>query len=101
MCHTFDTLALALYVVAVRSNRLKCDEAPDEPPSVMTEDVLKIECNISISTNYMHTGIMDVRLSLRLFSSIELGTRAHLPWVTLAIDYVGSGPEDREAFPDA
>ncbi|EIM84385.1 cysteine proteinase [Stereum hirsutum FP-91666 SS1] len=38
---------------------LKCDEAPDEAPSVTTEDVLKIECNISISTNYMHTGIMD------------------------------------------
>lgn len=41
--------------------RLKCDEAPEEPSSVITEKVLKIECNISISTNYMLSGIMDVR----------------------------------------
>ncbi|KAG9310870.1 hypothetical protein JVU11DRAFT_8725 [Chiua virens] len=39
------------------------DEAPEEPSAVTTERVLKIECNITISTNYMHTGIMDVSIS--------------------------------------
>lgn len=43
--------------------RLKCDEAPEEPPTVTIERVLKIECNIVVSTNYMHTGIMDVSFS--------------------------------------
>ena len=46
------------------SDRLKCDEAADEEPSITTEKVLKIECNININTNYMHTGIMDVSLAL-------------------------------------
>lgn len=40
--------------------RLKCDEAPEEPSTVTVEKVLKIECNISATTNYMHTGIKDV-----------------------------------------
>lgn len=39
---------------------MKCDDAPEEAPSVTTEKVLKIACNISITTNYMHTGILDV-----------------------------------------
>ncbi|KAI6167703.1 hypothetical protein EDD17DRAFT_1534319 [Pisolithus thermaeus] len=38
---------------------LKCDEDENEPPTVSTERVLKIECNISNTTNYMLTGIMD------------------------------------------
>jgi len=41
--------------------RLRCDEAPEEPVSVSSEQVLKIECNISITTNFMLTGIMNVR----------------------------------------
>jgi hypothetical protein len=41
-------------------DRLKCDEAPEEPSTVTIEKVLKIECNISATTNYMHTGIKDV-----------------------------------------
>lgn len=40
--------------------RFKCDEAPEEPSTVTVEKVLKIECNISATTNYMHTGIKDV-----------------------------------------
>ena len=44
-------------------NRLKCDEAADEPASVSAQNVLKIECNIDSSTNYMHTGIMGVSAS--------------------------------------
>lgn len=43
------------------ADRLTCDEAPDEEPTVTTEKVLKLECNIAINTNFLHTGIMDVR----------------------------------------
>ena len=46
--------------------RLQCDEAPEEAPTISTENVLKIECNISIQTNYMEFGIKAVRM-LRLF----------------------------------
>ena len=38
--------------------RLSCDEAADEPKGISSEQVLKIECNISITTNFMLTGIM-------------------------------------------
>ncbi|KAI6022948.1 hypothetical protein PISMIDRAFT_97204 [Pisolithus microcarpus 441] len=38
---------------------LKCDEDENEPPTISTERVLKIECNISNTTNYMLSGIMD------------------------------------------
>ncbi|TFK48273.1 cysteine proteinase [Heliocybe sulcata] len=37
---------------------LKCVEAPDEPPTVSFEKVLKIECNITGTTNFMLQGIM-------------------------------------------
>ena len=43
----------------VISPRLKCDEAPEEEASVSSEKILKVACNITINTNYMHTGIMD------------------------------------------
>ncbi|EMD31068.1 hypothetical protein CERSUDRAFT_120121 [Gelatoporia subvermispora B] len=38
---------------------LKCDEAPDEPPTSTVEKILKLSCNITINTNYMLTGILD------------------------------------------
>ncbi|KAK7688677.1 hypothetical protein QCA50_008215 [Cerrena zonata] len=47
------------YVGGEMRRELKCDEAPEEPPTITTEKVLKIECNISITTNYMLSGIMD------------------------------------------
>lgn len=42
------------------SHRLKCDEAPDEEVTSSISTFSKVECNISITTNYMHTGIKDV-----------------------------------------
>lgn len=42
------------------NHRLKCDEAPEEEPSISSEKVLKLECNIAINTNFLHSGIMDV-----------------------------------------
>lgn len=35
-------------------------EDPDEPEKVTTEGMLKINCNISNATNYMHSGIKEV-----------------------------------------
>ncbi|KAG1808061.1 uncharacterized protein BJ212DRAFT_1485339 [Suillus subaureus] len=39
---------------------LKCDKAPEEPSIVTIEKVLKIKCDISATTNSMHTGIKDI-----------------------------------------
>ncbi|OJA15949.1 hypothetical protein AZE42_10909 [Rhizopogon vesiculosus] len=55
---------------------LKCDEAPEEPSTVAIEKVLKIECNISGATNYMHTGIMDALNSQLEKTSPSLGRQA-------------------------
>ncbi|KAG6812904.1 hypothetical protein H0H92_015456 [Tricholoma furcatifolium] len=46
-------------IASTETKKLTCDEAPEEPASVTTENVLKVECNINITTNYMHTGIMN------------------------------------------
>ncbi|KAF9054153.1 hypothetical protein BJ165DRAFT_1338096 [Panaeolus papilionaceus] len=47
------------YMMGEMKRTLTCDEASDETPSISTEQVLKIECNISITTNFMLSGIMD------------------------------------------
>ncbi|KAL5520259.1 hypothetical protein ACEPAG_9472 [Sanghuangporus baumii] len=47
------------YMMAEMCRELKCDEASGEEPTISFEKVLKLECNISTTTNYMHTGIMD------------------------------------------
>lgn len=54
-------------------HRLRCDEAPDEVPVISKEKVLKIECNININTNFMLTGIMNVRVNVTLsfFTSVQ------------------------------
>lgn len=46
--------------------RLKCDEAPEEPATASTENVLKVECHISSQTGFMHSGIKEVGGTLRL-----------------------------------
>ncbi|KLT39995.1 cysteine proteinase [Cutaneotrichosporon oleaginosum] len=38
---------------------LSTPEAPEEAPSTSTEKALKLECNISINTNFLMSGIMD------------------------------------------
>ncbi|KZT00260.1 cysteine proteinase [Laetiporus sulphureus 93-53] len=47
------------YMTGEMRRELRCDEAPEEPPTVTFEKVLKIECNISITTNYMLQGIKE------------------------------------------
>ncbi|CAF0762584.1 unnamed protein product [Didymodactylos carnosus] len=36
---------------------LKCDEAPEEPPSISEERLLQLSCFISQDVKYMHTGL--------------------------------------------
>lgn len=57
--YVLDDPIYAQYIDVV--DRLTCDDAPDEEPTITTEKVLKLECNITINTNFLHTGIMDVR----------------------------------------
>jgi hypothetical protein len=40
---------------------LKTEEAPDEAPTKLTEAFLELKCNITKDTNYLITGIKDVR----------------------------------------
>lgn len=50
-------LALIPYLFA---DSLTCDEAPEEPATTKVDRVLKLDCNISIETNHMMSGIKDV-----------------------------------------
>ncbi|KAF8637118.1 hypothetical protein AX17_003022 [Amanita inopinata Kibby_2008] len=47
------------YLMGEMQRTLTCDEAPEEAPSVSKEQVLKVECNITITTNYMLAGLMN------------------------------------------
>ncbi|KII90142.1 hypothetical protein PLICRDRAFT_159510 [Plicaturopsis crispa FD-325 SS-3] len=47
------------FMMGEMRRELKCDETTEEQPSVTFEKVLKIECNISITTNFMLSGIKD------------------------------------------
>jgi|SRR5712671_6627972 len=67
--------------------RLSSPEAPEEPPSVVEENVSKVECNISGNTNFMISGIMEVRYLL------TVSTQA------LIVD-VGTQPNSCQGFPD-
>lgn len=59
---------------------LKSDEAPEEQPSITVERVLKIECNITANTNYMHNGILNVcpLTEYFLMNGIDIVCR---PWI--------------------
>ncbi|KAF8654777.1 hypothetical protein AX16_003432 [Volvariella volvacea WC 439] len=47
------------YLMGEVQRTLTCDEAPEEPPSVQIEHILKLESNITITTNYMATGLQN------------------------------------------
>ncbi|KAI0791020.1 cysteine proteinase [Abortiporus biennis] len=47
------------YMTGEMRRVMSCDENPSEEASISTERVLKLECNISIHTNYMLSGILD------------------------------------------
>jgi len=46
------------FMTGEMTSELKCDEAPEEPPTTMKEKITKVSCNISKETNFMHSGIM-------------------------------------------
>jgi hypothetical protein len=48
------------YLMGEMRRELKCDEVPTEEPTLSHENILKLECNINITTNFMLTGIMNV-----------------------------------------
>lgn len=41
------------------TKKMSCPEAPEEPASFSAEKVLKLECNITINTNFLMSGIRD------------------------------------------
>ncbi|CCA66487.1 related to ubiquitin-specific protease [Serendipita indica DSM 11827] len=47
------------YIMGEMTTELKCDEAPDEETSTSKSTFSKLECNISITTNYLQTGIKE------------------------------------------
>ncbi|KAH9450679.1 hypothetical protein Pst134EB_018205 [Puccinia striiformis f. sp. tritici] len=47
------------YLTGEIETETKCIEAGDEPATISKEKWLELKCNISISTNYMITGIQD------------------------------------------
>ncbi|KAI0726971.1 cysteine proteinase [Fomitopsis betulina] len=64
------------YMTGEIRRELRCDEAPNEPSSVSLEKTLKIECNISITTNYMLQGIKDSLTQKIEKNSASLGRNA-------------------------
>ncbi|KAF9221830.1 cysteine proteinase [Gyrodon lividus] len=64
------------FLMGEMRRELKCDEASEEPPTVTFERVLKIQCNITISTNYMHTSIVEALNSQLTKNSPTLGRDA-------------------------
>lgn len=50
---------------------MTCDEA-EEPPTTRAESVMKIECNITSTTNYLMQGLMNVsRIAIAVSPSLS------------------------------
>ncbi|KAJ3755757.1 hypothetical protein EV360DRAFT_49165 [Lentinula raphanica] len=64
------------YMMGEIRRELSSPEAPDEPPTVSIEKIMKIECNINAQTNYMHSGIMSSLTSVISKTSPTLGREA-------------------------
>ncbi|KAJ9101625.1 hypothetical protein QFC20_005154 [Naganishia adeliensis] len=48
---------------------LSCNEAPEEPPAIKFESASKLECNITIDTNHLLTGIKNVHSLNQIFKN--------------------------------
>ena len=68
---TESALLLKAFDVSDLTCRTKSVEAPDEPPVTVSEPFVELKCNISADTNFLSTGIKDVRSSAtaRFFQS--------------------------------
>jgi len=64
------------YMTGTLVRTLSSPEAPDEPPSVSEENVLKVECNITGNTNFMLSGIMEALNQPLIKHSPTLGREA-------------------------
>ncbi|KAI0028729.1 hypothetical protein K488DRAFT_80533 [Vararia minispora EC-137] len=64
------------FMGATLVRELKSEEAPEEEVSVTTDKVYKIECNIGMATNYLHSGIMDALTQTVVKRSPTLGRNA-------------------------
>ncbi|KAJ7585240.1 hypothetical protein C8J56DRAFT_950201 [Mycena floridula] len=64
------------YMVGHVRRELKNTESDAEEPTVVTEKIMKIECNISVTTNYMTTGINNAMSSTLEKNSPLLGRMA-------------------------
>ncbi|KAN0141942.1 hypothetical protein V8E53_000404 [Lactarius tabidus] len=64
------------YMSGTMVRTLSSPEAPDEPPSVSEENVLKVECNITGNTNFMLAGIMEALNQPVVKQSPTLGREA-------------------------
>ncbi|KZO97578.1 cysteine proteinase [Calocera viscosa TUFC12733] len=50
---------LEQYMMGQMSKTMTCDAAPEEPSTHTIERIFKLDCNISINTNFMLSGILD------------------------------------------
>ncbi|WVF70108.1 hypothetical protein IAT40_004896 [Kwoniella sp. CBS 6097] len=57
---TLQALRTVPNLIPTLSDSLHCNDAPDEAQTTSIERVLKLECNISVSTNFLLSGIIDV-----------------------------------------
>jgi ubiquitin carboxyl-terminal hydrolase 14 len=64
------------FMMGEMRRELSCDEASEEPVTITTEQVLKVECNISINTNFMLSGIMSALDTKVEKNSPSLGRQA-------------------------
>jgi ubiquitin carboxyl-terminal hydrolase 14 len=60
----YASLSSFLFPMLILAFSQKSVEDPEEPDKVTTEGMLKINCNITSATNYMHNGIKAVCLNL-------------------------------------
>ncbi|KDR78333.1 hypothetical protein GALMADRAFT_64881 [Galerina marginata CBS 339.88] len=64
------------FMMGEMRRELSCPEAPEEHATVTTEKVLKVECNITINTNFMLSGIMSALDTTVEKNSPSLGRQA-------------------------
>jgi len=64
------------YMTGTLVRTLSSPEAADEPPSVIEENVSKVECNISVNTTFMISGIMEALDQTVVKHSSTLGREA-------------------------
>jgi len=73
---TSRTSFIDQYMSGTLVRTLTSPEAPEEPPTVSEENVLKVECNITGNTNFMNSGITEALSQTVVKHSPTLGREA-------------------------